>query len=155
MAVGEVRFYHLTDRPLERALPVMLEKSLSRGWRVVVQGTDEGRMERLSTVLWSREGFLAHGTRADGHADRQPIWLTAKAERPNAPDTLFLIDGAGADAAELATLQTTAILFNGADTDAVEQARGQWRTVTAAGLKAVYWQETGDGGWTKKAENDG
>lgn len=153
--MGEVRFYHLTERPLERALPVMLEKSLARGWRVVVQGTDEARMERLSTVLWQREGFLPHGTRADGHATRQPVWLTAQADRPNAPDTLFLIDGAETGSDELATLQMTAILFNGADADAVDQARGQWRSVTAAGLKAIYWQETAEGGWTKKAESAG
>ena len=38
--MGEIRFYHLTERPLERVLPVMLERSLERGWRVVVRGTD-------------------------------------------------------------------------------------------------------------------
>ena len=153
--MGEVRFYHLTERPLERALPPMLEKSLARGWRVVVQGTESGRLERLSGVLWAREGFLPHGTEGDGHAARQPIWLTAGADRPNSPNTLFLIDGAEAEPAEMAALDMVAIVFNGADADAVETARAQWRAVAAAGLKAVYWAETSEGGWQKKAESGG
>lgn len=151
--MAEVRFYHLTERPLERALPVMLEKSLARGWRVVVQGTDEARLERLSGVLWSREGFLPHGSKADGQGPRQPVWLTAGNDRPNRPDTLFLIDGAEAPTDEMAALQMVAILFSGADTDALEAARSQWREVTGAGLKAVYWQETAEGGWVKKSES--
>ena len=48
--MGEVRFYHLTERPLEQALPVMLERSLERGWRVVVRGTEPSRIEALSAV---------------------------------------------------------------------------------------------------------
>ena len=151
--MGEVRFYHLTERPLERALPVMLEKSLERAWRVVIQGTAEDRLERLSKVLWSREGFLPHGTRADGHAARQPIWMTGGADRPNSPNALFLIDGADARPEEMAAMEMTAILFNGADADAVEFARNQWRAVTATKLKAVYWQETPQGGWIRKAES--
>lgn len=150
--MGEVRFYHLTEQPLERALPAMLDRSLDRGWRVVVQGTDPAGLERLSAILWAREGFLPHGTAEDGHGPRQPIWLTAGADRPNAPDTLFLIQGAEASPEEMAAMQTTAILFNGADPDAVEAARAQWRSVTAAGLKAVYWADEG-GRWQKKAES--
>ncbi|HUF55270.1 MAG TPA: DNA polymerase III subunit chi [Thermohalobaculum sp.] len=153
--MGEIRFYHLTERPIERALPPMLEKSLARGWRVVVQGTDADRLERLSGALWSREGFLPHGTASDGHGGRQPIWLTAGTDRPNRPNTLFLIDGAEAEHAEMAALDMVAIVFNGADDDAVATARVQWRAVTAAGVKAVYWAETPDGGWVRKAESGG
>ena len=153
--MGEVRFYHLTERPIERALPPMLEKSLARGWRVVVQGTDSERLERLSGALWSREGFLPHGTAADGHGPRQPIWLTAGTDRPNGPNTLFLIDGAEAEPAEMAGFEMVAIVFNGADADAVATARAQWRAVTEAGVKAVYWAETADGGWVRKAESGG
>ena len=29
----EIWFYHLTRQPLERALPTLIERSLSRGWR--------------------------------------------------------------------------------------------------------------------------
>lgn len=150
--MGEVRFYHLTERPLERTLPVMLERSAGRGWRAVVQGTDAGRMKRLSGLLWEREGFLPHGVAGDGRAERQPVWLTDSKERPNDPQALFLIDGAPADPAEMAELEMTAVLFDGHDPDAVSTARDQWRAVTGAGLKAAYWAETADG-WIKKAES--
>ncbi len=70
--MGEVRFYHLTERPLEQVLPVMLERSLERGWRVLVRGTDAARIEALSAHLWTRgdASFLPHGTEADGDATK-------------------------------------------------------------------------------------
>ena len=34
----EVWFYHLQRRPLEQVLPNLLERSLEKGWRAVVQG---------------------------------------------------------------------------------------------------------------------
>jgi DNA polymerase III subunit chi len=34
----EVLFYHLQGMSLESVLPPLLEKSLERGWRVVVHG---------------------------------------------------------------------------------------------------------------------
>ena len=37
----EVLFYHLENQPVERVLPPLLEKSLERGWRVVVQAASE------------------------------------------------------------------------------------------------------------------
>ena len=38
----EAVFYHLLRKPLEKALPELLEKSYERGWRVVVQaGSDD------------------------------------------------------------------------------------------------------------------
>ena len=33
----EVLFYHLEQQPLERVLPSLLERTLERGWRAVVQ----------------------------------------------------------------------------------------------------------------------
>jgi hypothetical protein len=35
--MAEALFYHLTESTLEQALPPLLEKSLQRGWAVVVQ----------------------------------------------------------------------------------------------------------------------
>ena len=37
----EVLFYHLQNMSLESVLPSLLEKSLERGWRVVVQSTSQ------------------------------------------------------------------------------------------------------------------
>ena len=153
--MAEVRFYHLTERPLESVLPVMLEKSLERGWRVAVRGGDPARIEALSAHLWTyrEESFLPHGTPEDGNAARQPVWLSCEPAIPNAANTLFLIDGAKAAPEELAEIETTAILFDGLDEAAVAGARAQWKAVTGAGLKAVYWAQGDQGAWVKRHES--
>ncbi len=155
--MAEVRFYHLTERPLEAVLPVMLERSLARGWRALVRGTDPGRIEALSKALWTwrEESFLAHGTAADGAAELQPIWLSCEAANPNAANALFLVDGAEAGADELAAMELSAILFDGLDKAAVERARAQWRLVTETGLTAVYWAQDEGGGWVRRHEAAG
>lgn len=155
--MAEVRFYHLTERPLEAVLPVMLERSLARGWRAVVRGTDPDRLEALSHALWTwrEESFLAHGSAADGTPHLQPIWLTPEAANPNGANALFLVDGAEAGAEELAGMELSAILFDGLDEAAVGRARAQWRMVTEAGLTAVYWAQDAGGGWVKRREAGG
>ena len=50
--MGKAMFYHLTRRPLEQALPQLLEASLSRGWKVAVRGPERGRLEWLDEKLW-------------------------------------------------------------------------------------------------------
>jgi DNA polymerase-3 subunit chi len=151
--VAEVRFYHLTELPLERALPPMLERTLQRGQRAVVRGTDPGRLQLLDRHLWtySDESFLPHGLDGDPGPGHQPVWLTGSAEVPNGARALFLVDGATALPEEMAGMEVTAILFDGHDPAAVEAARGQWRAVTAAGLAAVYWAQDG-GRWIKRSE---
>jgi len=44
----EILFYHLQGQKLESVLPALLEKSLERGWKVVVQGSTEERIEAES-----------------------------------------------------------------------------------------------------------
>ena len=155
--MGEVRFYHLTERPLEQVLPVMLSRCLERGWRVVVRGTDLARIEALSAHLWTYEtragaSFLPHGGSADGNAAHQPIWMCCDAENPNNANTLVLIDNAVSETAELTAMEMVAVLFDGLDEAAVTRARDQWRMISDAGLKAVYWAQNPDGSWVKRHE---
>jgi DNA polymerase-3 subunit chi len=92
----EVYFYHLERRSLEQTLPTLLQLSLKRGWRAVVQAASEERVEALNTLLWTYddESFLPHGTARDGHAAAHPIYLTASDDNPNAAQVRFLVDGA-------------------------------------------------------------
>lgn len=151
--MAEIRFYHLTETPLERALPTMLERTLERGQRAVVRGAHAERLRFLDGLLWTADeaGFLPHGIDGDPDPDRHPVWLTTGPDIPNAATVLFLVDGADAPTDEIAGLETTAILFDGHDPAAIEAARGQWRTVTAKGLPAVYWAQE-SGRWVKKHE---
>ncbi|MEO0624543.1 MAG: DNA polymerase III subunit chi [Pseudomonadota bacterium] len=154
--MAEVRFYHLLGRTLEGVLPVMLERTLARGGRAVIRGTEPARLEALNRHLWTYDeaSFLPHGLAgAATNAAEQPVWLTADDDLPNDPNTLFLIDGAMADPAVLGAFETTALLFDGNDANATETARDAWRQVTGAGLKAVYWAEDPERGWVKRAES--
>lgn len=151
--MAEVLFYHLTRRPLERALPEMLEKSLARGWKAVIRAGNGARAEALSAQLWTYrdDSFLPHGTAADGHETAQPVYLTDGEEVPNGAEVLFLVDGAGEPAEGMGRFARVAILFDGHDEAAVAAAREQWASVTGAGLAATYWAEDDTGRWTKRA----
>lgn len=147
----EVLFYHLERAPLERVLPELLEKSLERSWRVVVQASSAERLEALDTALWTYrdDSFLPHGTAKDGRAERQPIFLTLGEDNPNEANVRFLVEGAEAGA--LAGYERAVYLFDGRDPDAVERARQQWQAARASGHAVTYWQQNARGGWEQKA----
>ena len=147
----EVLFYHLQDQPLERVLPSLLERSLARGWRVVVQTSSDERVDALDAHLWTYrdDGFLPHATRKDGGPEGQPIWLTTEDDNPNRANVRFLADGA--EAADVAAYQRVVMLFDGTDPDAVAAARDSWKKMKADGHEATYWQQSERGRWEKKA----
>lgn len=148
----EVSFYHLHKVGLERALPKLLEKALERGLRAVVVAGSEERVEALNGALWTYDAasFLAHGSKADGFAAEQPIYLTTDAgENPNGAKMLVLTDGVSS--ADISTFDRVLDVFDGNDGEAVESARARWRTLQAAGHALTYWQQTDTGGWEKKA----
>lgn len=152
--MGKVLFYHLTRAPLEATLPMLLEKSLAAGWRVVVRGRSDERLRWLDEKLWliGDESFLPHGVARSGFDADQPVLLTTGAERPNDAACVMAVDGAGVTPEEAGALERACILFDGNDPEAVDQARGQWRALTGAGLAAQYWSEE-SGRWAMKAES--
>jgi DNA polymerase-3 subunit chi len=149
--VTEVLFYHLEHQPLERVLPSLVEKTLERGWRAIVQAGSEERVEALDTLLWTyrEDSFLPHGTRRDGNADAQPVFLTTGEENPNGAQVRFLVDGA--EAGDLSGYARVVYLFDGRDAAAVAQAREQWKAAREAGGEVTYWQQSPEGRWEKKA----
>lgn len=152
--MGAAYFYHLTRGPLEQTLPLLLEKSLAAGWKVVVRGRDQARMKWLDDTLWQgpAEGFLPHGL-AGGPSDAdQPILLTTTAGAANEAACLMAIDGAEVSAEEVAAHERVCILFDGHDQAALQHARTQWKALTGAGAEAQYWSEEG-GRWEMKAQS--
>ena len=147
----EVLFYHLEHQPLERVLPSLVEKTLERGWRAVVQAGSEERVEALDTLLWTyrEESFLPHGTRRDGHMAVQPVYLTTGEDNPNGSQVRFLVDGAEASA--IAGYARVVYLFDGRDGAAVAGARERWKSAKDAGCEVTYWQQSPAGRWEKKA----
>ena len=82
----DVLFYHLQHKPLEAVLPTLLEKSLERGWRAVVQATSAERLAALgASATASHKAFLASApsaarlaNAAAGSAIGTPAWAAAQ-----------------------------------------------------------------------------
>ncbi|WP_323764260.1 DNA polymerase III subunit chi [Marinovum sp.] len=151
--MGAAFFYHLTQRPLEATLPMLLDKARGAGWRVAVRGVDEARLDWLDERLWqgADDSFLPHGRAGGPHDALQPVLLTSGAAA-NDPQCLMAVDGAEVSAEEVAALERVCVLFDGGDPQAVDRARGQWKALTGAGCAAQYWSEE-SGRWEKKAES--
>ncbi len=149
--VSEVRFYQLGRRPLDETLALMLERVLARGQRALVVAGSQERVEALADRLWTwrDRSFLPHGTAKDGHAARQPVYLTTEAENPNGAEVLFLLDGT--EPAEPAAYALTAVLFDGGDQETLGRARRQWQALKTAGHALTYWEEDSSGKWIKRA----
>jgi DNA polymerase-3 subunit chi len=146
----EILFYQLQNRPLEQVLPSLLEKSLERGWRVVVQAASEERIEALDAYLWTyrEDSFLPHGTTQQAEASGQPILLTVSSDNSNGANIRFLIDGAPIPD-DLSAYQRIVLIFDGDDPDAVGFAHERWRDVKAAEIEATYWQLDENGRWQR------
>lgn len=150
-APTDVLFYHLLQQPLEQVLPVLLEKTLERGWRAVVQVGTQERLDALDEALWTYrdDSFLPHGQERDGNSAHQPIFLASGDETPNGGGVRFLVDGA--QPGSFSGFVRMVFLFDGHDQDAVAGARSQWKAAKAAGCTCTYWLQSETGRWEKKA----
>ena len=136
----EVLFYHLQGKTAEDVLPGLLARSLERGWRVVVQSSED-RVETLDAH--------PHGTMRESGAD-QPVLLTADGDNANNANVRFLIDGAPLPE-DAGGYERIVLLFDGDDPDAVAGARERWSAAKAQGLDVTYWQPDENGRWQRKA----
>lgn len=150
--MGAAYFYHLTQNPLEVALPQLLGRARAAGWRVAVRGRDAARLDWLDRQLWlgPEDGFMPHGLAGGPHDAAQPVLLTTGAAA-NDPACLMAVDGADVAADEVQRLQRVCVIFDGNDGAALQVARGQWKALTDAGCAAQYWSEE-SGRWEMKAE---
>jgi len=149
--MAEALFYHLTESTLEQALPPLLEKSLQRGWHVVVQTATEERRDALDAQLWTYrdDAFLAHGTDRDPHPADQPVLLTTGEGNVNGAKIRFLVEGAAPP--DLSPYDRAVFLFDGHDAMQLDAARRHWKETKAAGHAVTYWQQTADRRWERQA----
>lgn len=156
----EIWFYHLQRQPLESVLPHLIEKSLEKGWRVVVQANSDERLDALDQSLWtySDASFLAHGRARDGDAERQPVYLTTNLENPNGAALRLFVEGAEMTRAlaEPGAAYARAIaLFDGNNEEELTLARDQWKQLKDLGFALTYWQQGANGRWEKKSSANG
>lgn len=148
-----VDFYHLQQKTLDEVLPKLLQKAYSIGKRIKVKIGTEERVEFINSLLWTYndESFLPHGSKKDGFADQQPIWLSADIENPNTALFLFLVDGAEENAETLTQYERVFNIFDGNSAEAVQQARRLWKEYKNSGCEVYYWQQDNAGKWIQKA----
>jgi len=151
----EVAFYHLSKARVEQALPILLERTLSKGWRAIVQTNNDARVAKLNQDLWAYkpESFLPHGVKGDPDLGSLPIYLTAINDNPNTADVRFFIDGVemgGVLNSAAAPKERAILLFDGGNEDELTAARDQWRALKDAGFDLVYYQQSDQGNWLEK-----
>jgi len=146
----ELLFYHLETRPLDSVLPALLEKSLERGWRAVVEVGSSERLEVLDAALWTYtdDSFLPHAVATGDEADAiQPVLLTGGGENANGASIRFFVDRA--TPRQLEGYERFVYIFNGHDPDAVSEARQVWRDLRPV-YDLTYWQQDAEGRWSKR-----
>lgn len=148
-----IDFYHLQKSTVEEALPKILEKDFASGKKILIKVGTEDRVEFLNTALWGydEQSFLPHGSKKDGNAEMQPIWLTSGEDNPNNAVLLFLTDGASVNIKNLGAFERVLNLFDGNSEESLSQARAFWKEVKAEGMECFYWQQDDNGAWKQKA----
>ncbi len=147
-----IDFYHLQKQHLEDVLPKLLEKAYATGNKIVVKVGNEERVDFLNSLLWTYNdtSFLPHGSKKDGYADNQPIWLTTDNDNPNEATFLFLVDGASIDMETLTKFERIFNIFDGNTEESLTQARQFWKALKQENINLYYWQQDNNGLWQQK-----
>jgi DNA polymerase-3 subunit chi len=146
--MARVDFYRLTRDPVARVLPMIAERVLGLGARLLVVAGDGGLRAELSEGLWAGkpESFLAHGP-ADGElAAHEPILIadTLDAAPANGASMVALADGIWRD--EALGFARTFLLF---DNSRIDDARATWRALGLRGeVERHFWKQEG-GRWVE------
>ena len=146
----QVSMYELTVTPLEKTLPKLMEKVFESGKNSIIMASSEDRVENLNNILWtfSTLTFLPHGSKKDGFADLQPIWLTTQQENPNEATVMVLTDGA--QHCDLEKFERCLDIFDGSEEDGVSKAHQRIQEYIAQGHTVAYWKQDLKGKWESK-----
>lgn len=145
----EVLFYHLESQPLERVLPTLIEKTLERGWRAVIETSSAERAAAIDVLLWTfrDDAFLPHAIAGDDTDPDQPVLIALDEGNANSANVRFYVDRKVPRTAE--GYERIVYMFSGHDPDAVTEARVAWKGLLA-GNTLTYWQQDDGGRWVKK-----
>ncbi len=145
-------FYHLQELPLEKALPKLCEKAYLTGKNIKILVGNEERVEFINSLLWTynEESFLPHGSKKDGFAEEQPIFISANETNENNAKILFLVDGALPDVQKLTDYERVLNIFDGKNETALNNARDYWKEIKSLGGELHYWQQKDNGSFEQK-----
>lgn len=145
-------FYHLQESPLEQVLPKLTEKAYATGKNIkILVGTEE-RVEFINSLLWTynEESFLPHGSKKDGFAEEQPIFISADEKNENHAEILILVDGALPDVQYLTNYERVLNIFDGKSETSLNNAREYWKEIKSLDGELHYWQQKDNGSFEQK-----
>lgn len=145
----QVDFYHLTLAPLDRLLPVIADRVLTGGGRLLVVSGDAEQRATLDRQLWMIpvDGFLPHAQAGEGDDSAQPILIAGEVQPANNARHIALADGVWRDAA-----LTFERVFHFFDGDRIGEARAAWRALAdREGVERCYWKQNDQGRWEQAA----
>jgi DNA polymerase III subunit chi len=143
-----VDFYRLTRDPAPRVVPLLAERVLGLGQRLLVVAEDAGLHGAIGDALWGGKAhsFLANGP-ADGPgaaADPILIGTTLDPAPANGARMILLADGVWRDAA--LGFERCFLLF---DDSRIDEARATWRALAEnAEVERHFWKQE-DGRWVE------
>ncbi len=146
-----IDFYHLKKTPLDRALPVILEKIYASGKHALLRTDLTERVSYINSLLWTYEpgSFIPHGEEKDGLSNKQPIFITTNREiNPNNAQYLILIDGV--PILENDSFERVFYFFNGLEENELKKARELWKSLKSRQFELHYWQQAPNGRWDEK-----
>ena len=143
----EVSVYKLTNTPLEKTLPKLMEKVISGGMRAVILASSKEQVKAFNTLLWtySTTTFLPHGSEEDNFAEDQPIWLTTLLENPNNAQVLVLCNGETLES--INEFQRCLDLYDGNDPEVCAKAATRIKAYQNQNHKITLWQQGPKGTW--------
>ena len=145
-------FYHLQKSPLEQVLPKLCEKAYATGKRIkILVGTEE-RVEFINSLLWTynEESFLPHGSKKDGFAEEQPIFISSSEINENNAELLILVDGAMPKVGDLSAYERVLNIFDGTNELSLNNARDYWKEIKSTDGELHYWQQKDNGSFEQK-----
>lgn len=144
-----IQFYHLTASRLENALPRLLEKAFSAGYRVIVAVESDGWVEQLDKLLWTYDpgSFLPHGGYLDKNPENYPVLISTTLEAVNSANLLMVTDGRSVENPH--AFERILDIFDGNDGQATQAARQRWKQYKDSGYEIDYFSQNERGGWVK------
>ncbi|MET4895988.1 DNA polymerase III subunit chi [Sphingomonadaceae bacterium jetA1] len=145
----QVDFYHLTLAPLDRLLPVIADRVMTGGGRLLVVSSDADQRASLDRSLWMipPDGFLPHAQAGEGDDPAQPILIAGEIRAANGARHVALADGQWRD--EALDFDRVFHFFDG---ERIAEARAAWRSLAdREGVERRYWKQNGQGRWEQAA----
>jgi len=146
----QIFFYHLERSKLQQVLPQLLQKTLDRDWRAIVEVKSEKQAKEIDNFLWSyaSDSFLPHAIAGDNEDSEQPILISDKQDNPNSAKVRFFVNGVLPQVT--GNYERLIYIFDGHDPEAVQEARTVWKQLKGDN-ELAYWQQEISGQWKKKA----